>query len=71
MPFLAGLISPQPPDVCQRLVDRMATTMLHEKFYVTEATPAPSSASTPLGAPTKALLATGSRRSAGTTTSPC
>src|SRR5438270_13748332 len=34
MPFLAGLISTQPPDVCQRLVDRMVVTMLHEKFYV-------------------------------------
>src|ERR1041384_7543863 len=35
MPFIAGLISREAPEFCNQLVERMVTTMLHEKFYVT------------------------------------
>src|SRR5437867_11884049 len=33
MPGIAGLISRQPSDTCQRLVEQMIATMRHEKFY--------------------------------------
>jgi asparagine synthase (glutamine-hydrolysing) len=41
MPGIAGLISRQRPDVCQRLVDEMIASMQHEKFYVSGTHSAP------------------------------
>src|SRR5690348_6434597 len=41
MPGIAGLISRRPPRECGRLLERMATAMQHEKFYVAEDFSAP------------------------------